>query len=90
MQWIELVPDLSSCIETVAKREYADVTKRLLASEKLDTGLAEKAEVLRTFLKNADIRKLRSESEKHLLIGRQVVFRLSLEDGISRHEMDVI
>jgi len=90
MRRIELVPDLSSCIETVAKREYADTTKKLLASERYDTGLAEKAEVLRAFLENADLRKLRSESEKHLLSGRRVVFRLVLEDGISRHEMKVL
>jgi len=29
---IELIPDLTHCIETVAKREHADVLKQLLAS----------------------------------------------------------
>ena len=28
---IELVPDLTHCIETVAKREHAEVMKQLLA-----------------------------------------------------------
>ena len=90
MKRIELAPNLSSCIETVAKREYAETTKRLLASEKHDRELAEKAEVLRVFLENADLRRLRAASEEYLLAGRRVVFRLSLDDDISKHEMKVI
>jgi len=31
---IELIPDLSHCIETVAKREYREVTAKLLAVPK--------------------------------------------------------
>ena len=57
MSMIELTPDLSSCIETVARREYNDITRTLLTTTSRDETLAEKAEVLRLFLETADCRK---------------------------------
>ena len=90
MKQIELVPDLSSCIETVARREYAETTKRIMALETHHTKLVDRAEILRAFLENADLGRLRAASEEHLLAGRRVVFRLSLEDDISGHEMEVV
>ena len=89
MSVIELTPDLSSCIETVTKREYSDVTRRLLASTSPDKTLVEKAEILRIFLENADFRKLRAESEKHLLHGKIVRFIVSIEDGQLNYEMQI-
>ena len=50
MSMIELTPDLSSCIETVTKREYNDVTRTLLTTTSYDEKTREKAELLRLFL----------------------------------------
>ena len=86
---IELTPDLSSCIETVARREYNDVTRTLLTATPRDETIGEKAEVLRLFLETADFRKLRAESEKYLLNGEKVKFVVSLEDDQLRYEMQV-
>ena len=89
MSVIELLPDLSNCIETVAKREYNDVTRTLMTVASPDEIVKEKAEVLRLFLETADFRKLRAESEKHLLNGETVKFVVSLEDGKLMYEMQV-
>lgn len=43
---IELVPDLTHCIETVAKREHAAVLKQLLTPRKGNKELEEKLEIL--------------------------------------------
>ena len=86
---IELTPDLLSCIETVAKREYNDVTRTLLTATPQDETIVEKAEVLKLFLETADFRKLRAESEKHLLNGKRVKFMVSLKDKQLRYEMQV-
>lgn len=89
MSMIELTPDLSSCIETVARREYNDITRTLLTTTSRDETLVEKAEALRLFLETADFRKLRAESEKHLLNGKKVKFVVSLEDERLSYEMQV-
>ena len=47
---IELVPDLSNCIETVAKREYSEIVRQLLAIVEGNKELYERAELLRSFL----------------------------------------
>ena len=90
MPVIELIPDLSSCIETVAKREYEKVNKTLLTTTKWDKELEQKAEILRLFLENMDFKKLRSESEKYLLNGKKAKFVISLERGQLRYEMQII
>lgn len=43
---IELVPTLSQCIETVAKREYQETVQRLLSAEEVSDKLKEKTEIL--------------------------------------------
>ena len=90
MQKIELIPDLEHCIETVAKREHAEVLKQLLARERRNKKLEEKLEILRLFLETADFAKLRAESEKHLVDGKTVRFRIFLENGKPGYEMDII
>jgi hypothetical protein len=89
MLHIELVPDLSHCIETVAKKEYEEAVKKLLDIVETNEELEEKAEILRLFLKNANFKKLRVESEKQLMEGRAVQFVVYLEDGIPKYEMKV-
>lgn len=86
MAEIELFPDLSHCIETVAKREYEDITRRLLAGE----GGAEPEDrlaLLREFLDAADFRELRRQSEEYLLQNRKVKFLLFRERGRLKYKM---
>ena len=86
---IELVPDLTHCIETAAQREHAAVLKQLLTSGKRNRELEEKLEILRLFLERTDFRRLRSESEKQLVNGRTVRFVAYLENGMPKYEMHV-
>jgi hypothetical protein len=86
---IELVPTLSHCIETVAKREYWKAVDEYLKKGDEDQTVEEKIELLRSFLESADLGKLRGESEKHLIQGKQVTFSLFLENGAQRWEMAV-
>jgi hypothetical protein len=86
---IELVPDLAHCIETVAKREYAETVRQLLALGEVNEKLREKAELLTTFLQTADSKKLRAESERHLAEGRNIKFVVYLEGGVPKYYMRV-
>ena len=72
---IELVPDLTSCIETVARRAHEQTVKELLATDVPDETLAEKAETLRFFLERVNLRQLRAESEKYLIEGKEIPVR---------------
>ena len=89
MSMIELTPDLSSCIETVARREYNDVTRTLLTATPRDKTIREKAEVLKLFLETADFKKLRAKSERHLVEGRHVKFVVYAESGAPKCEMRI-
>jgi hypothetical protein len=87
---IELVPHLSQCIETIAKKEYEGTLKRLLAGEETNTELQETAEILRLFLQTADFKKLRAESEMWLVEGKTVKFVIYAEDGVPKYAMQVL
>jgi len=86
---IELFPDLSHCVEAVARKEYEEALKRLLTQGEMTEELEERAEILRLFLESADFRKLRADSEKHLLESKRVKFVVYLEYGIAKYEMSV-
>ena len=85
---IELEPDLSNCVETLAKREYWQSVKEILA-EKGDKELRERMEVLRLFLESVDFRKLRSEYEPHLLEDKKVKFVMYLRQGKLKYDLIV-
>jgi hypothetical protein len=87
MHQIELVPDLTHCIETVAKKEYQETVKRLLNTVEISNELEEKAETLRLFLQAANFKKLRVESEKYLASGRKVKFVIYLQNGTPRYNI---
>ena len=89
MLGIELVPDLTHCIEAVAKREHADILRQLLAPGQATSELQEKLETLRLFLETANFKKLRAESEKRLMEGEKVIFRVYLANGALEYEMKV-
>ena len=52
-----------------------------------DRKLEDRIELLRMFLETADFRKLRAESEKHLIEGKNVKFVLTLVKGKPKYEM---
>ncbi len=87
---LELVPDLSHCIETVARREYEDMLKQLLGTRQANEGLQKRLEILKLFLQTADLRWLRMESEQSLLTGKKVKFVIYAEAGASKYIMQVI
>jgi len=87
MLQIELIPDLTHCIETVARKEYDDLIKAYLRAGTSDAELEEKIELLRSFLETTDFRKLRQESESYLLQGLKVKFIVYQEDGETRYRL---
>jgi hypothetical protein len=84
---IELIPDLSQCIETVARKEYENLVRSYLQAGKSDSGFKDKVELLRTFLESADFRKLRKQSEEYLLKGQTVKFILYRECGKAKYKL---
>ena len=89
MVQIELVPDISHCIETVAKIAYRETVEKLLAAGEGDEEFQERIELLRTFLETMDFKKLRRESERCLIEGRKVKFVVYLEGGVTKYNMRV-
>jgi len=78
---IELKPNLSSCIETLSKREYERTLNLLLKKGPIDEGLGERLEVLRLFLESTDFGHLRSQYEGYLTEGKKVTFLIYPEEG---------
>ena len=81
MVCIDLKPNLSSCIETLSKKEYERTLNLLLKEKCIDEGLGERLEVLRLFLESADFGHLRSQYEGYLTEGKKVTFLIFPEEG---------
>jgi len=77
---IELIPDLSHCVQTRAKQEYAATMSKIMSGDE-SPGLEPRLELLKAFLEEADFSQLRQESEAHLTQGRKVKFVLSGSAG---------
>ena len=86
---IEFEPDLTSCIETLSKREYRRLVKALLGEETEDAETHDKAELLRLFLESADFGRLRGEYEGHLVEGRRVRFTIYRSGDRPEYEIEV-
>ena len=86
---IELKPSLSSCIETLSKREYEQTLNLLLKKGAVDEGLGERLEVLRLFLESTDFGHLRSQYEGYLTEGKKVTFLIYPEGGKVSHKLIV-
>jgi hypothetical protein len=86
---IELKPDLSSCIETLSKKEYERALNLLLKKGPIDEGLGERLEVLRLFLESADFGHLRSQYEGYLTEGKKVTFLIYPEEGKVSYQLIV-
>ena len=89
MVCIELKPNLSSCIETVSKREYERTLNLLLKEGRVDEKLGERLEVLRLFLESADFGHLRSQYEGYLTEGKKVSFLIYSEEGKVNYKLIV-
>ena len=79
---VELFPDLTHCIETVARERHSLLSKQLLGAEHPEPEVERELEILRLFLEKADFRGLRAESEAHMTAGKKVRFTVYLEKGV--------
>lgn len=86
---IELTPTLDLCIEGTARQEYKKSADEYMQRDRKDRNLEAKIELLRMFLETTDFRKLRAESEKHLIEGKKVRFILTSEKGKPKYEMKI-
>jgi hypothetical protein len=86
---IELKPDLSSCIETLSKKEYERTLNLFLKEGRVDEELGERLEVLRLFLESTDFGHLRSQYEGYLTEGKKVIFFIYLEEGKASYRLIV-
>jgi hypothetical protein len=86
---IELEPDLSSCVQTLAKREYDRLMRQLLTSDEEDAELQERLETLRMFLESTDFSELRSRYEPYLVQGKRVRFTLRQAAGKAECQMEI-
>ena len=87
MSQIELIPNLSHCIETVARKEYENLVRSYLQTGKFDEDFEDKVETLRTFLQSADFRKLRQQSDEYLVRGQKIKFILYRERGKIKYNL---
>jgi len=85
---IELIPSLDACVETQAKRLYNKILSQLLEKGE-NRELEHKLELLTLFLETADFNKLRSESERHLIESKTVIFTITRDDNSAKHDMKV-
>jgi hypothetical protein len=86
---IELKPSLSSCIETLSKKEYDRTLSLLLKKGPVNEELGVRLEVLRLFLESTDFSRLRSQYEGYLTEGKKVTFLISSEKGEASYKLIV-
>jgi len=90
MDFIELFPSLSHCIETTAREEFWNSVNQYMEGGQEDKKLEGRIELLKAFLESMDFKKLRSQSEKHLIEGKKVKFVICWQEGKPSYEMEVI
>ena len=88
MMEVKLEPNLSHCIETVAKRKYEKVLSQILGGKQEDS-LLDELELLRLFLESADLRHLRSRCEESLLAGKRVEVILKSAQAVIPFEVEI-
>jgi hypothetical protein len=87
MDFVELFPSLSHCIETTAREEFWNAVTQYMESEREDKNLEEKIELLKAFLESMDFKKLRSQSERYLVERKKVKFIICWKEGKPSYEM---
>jgi len=90
MDALELFPSLSHCIETAAREKFWNSVNQYMESGQEDKKLEERIELLKVFLESTDFKKLRSQSERHLVNEKKVKFIISWKQGKPSYEMVVI
>jgi hypothetical protein len=90
MDDFELFPSLYHCIETTAREEFWNSVNQYMEGGQKDKKLEEKIELLKAFLESMDFKKLRSQSERYLIEGKQVKFVISWKEGKPIYKMVVI
>jgi hypothetical protein len=81
MVCVELKPNLSTCIETLSKKEYEQTLNLILKEGRADEKVGERLEALRLFLESADFGQLRRQYEEYLTEGRKITFLIYYEEG---------
>ena len=95
METIDLNPRYSSsnvpgkCIKCLAEQELDKCLLELLRLEGDDRALAQRFEMIVSFLKSPESQRLRDESERYLAEGKQVTVKVSFEDGKPRYELKI-
>jgi len=87
MDFVELSPSLSHCIETTAKEEFRNSVNQYMENGREDKNLEEKIELLKAFLESMDSKKLRNQSERYLVEGKRVKFVIFWKEGKPSYEM---
>ena len=77
------------CIKCLAEQELNNCLLKLFRTEGDDKELAQRFEMLVSFLKSPESRKLRDESERYLAEGKQVTVRISFEDGKLKYKLKI-
>ena len=77
------------CIKCLAEQELNNCLLELLRAKGADSELAQRFEMLVSFLKSPESRKLRDESERYLAEGKEVTVRVSFEEGKPKYELKI-
>lgn len=86
---IKLEPDLSHCIQTLAKAEYNRIQSELLETGETNTDLSHRLETLKGFLESTDFNELRSQYEPYLVEGKRVSFTIQLIAEKTEYRMEI-
>ena len=95
MDSINLEPKYSTsdvpgkCIKCLAEQELNHCLFKLLSEKGDDSEAAQRFEMLVSFLKSPQSRKLRDESERYLAEGKQVTVVISFAGGKPKYELKI-
>ena len=95
MEPIDLNPRYSTkdipgkCIKCLAEQELNNCLRVLLTDEKDNKEVQQRFEMLLSFLKSPESKKLRDESERFLADGRQVTLKIQFDDDKPSYELQV-
>jgi len=77
------------CIKCLAEQELDSCLRVLLTDEKDNKEVQKRFEMLLSFLKSPESKKLRDESERFLADGRQVTLKIQFDDDKPSYELKV-
>ena len=95
MDTINLEPRYSTsqipgkCIKCLAEQELNNCLLKLLREEEGDQKVQQRFEMLVSFLKSPESKKLRDKSEKYLAEGKKVTVKINFETGKPEYELKV-